>query len=103
VLCDSALTGTSVGGQAVWPAAHLEGKQVDCVADGRYMGRFTVTGGSFTLPRNAFNVQYGLPYTSRIKLLTPEIGTSEGSAQGNAMSTHEVVIRFLGSYACKVN
>lgn len=103
VLCDSALTGASVGGQAVWPAAHLEGKQVDCLADGRYMGRFTVAGGTFTLPRNANAVQYGLPYTSRIKLLTPEIGTAEGSAQGNAMSTHEVVVRFLSSYSCKVN
>lgn len=103
VLCDSALTGTSVGGQATWPAAHLNGKQIDCIADGRYMGRFTVAANQFTLPRTANTVSYGLPYTSRIKLLTPEIGSTDGSAQGNAMSTHEVVIRFLSSYACKVN
>lgn len=103
VSTDSALTGTSVGGLAVWPAAHLEGKSIDCVADGRYMGRFTVTAGVFTLPRLAFSIMYGLPFTSTIKLLTPEVQTGEGTAQGNAMSTHEVAINFLRSYACKVN
>jgi hypothetical protein len=103
VLCDSAVTGTSVGGQSVLPVGHLQAKAVDCVADGRYMGRFTVVGGNITLPRNAFAWTIGLPYTSRIKLLTPEIGSTDGSAQGNAMSTHEVVIRFLSSYAAKVN
>lgn len=103
VSCDSALTGTSVPGLATWPCAHLEGKVIQCVADGRYMGTFTVAGGQFTLGRKAFAVMYGLPFTSRIKLMTPEIGTGEGTAQGNAMSTHEVVIRFKDSYACQVN
>jgi hypothetical protein len=103
LMMDSALSGTSGPGQATWPAAHLEGKQVDCVADGRYMGRFTVTGGVFTLPRVAFAVTYGLPYTHRLKLLTPEVGTSEGTAQGGAMSTHEVVVNFLNTYACQIN
>lgn len=103
VLCDSAITGTSGPGLAVLPVGHLAAKQVDCVADGRYMGRFTVVAGNITLPRSAFAWQIGLPYTSLIKMLTPEIGTADGSAQGNAMSTHEVVIRFLASYACKVN
>jgi hypothetical protein len=104
VLTDSAITGTSGPGQAVLPVPHLIGKSVDCVADGRYMGRFVVSGGgTITLSRNAFAWQIGLPYTSRIKLLTPEIDSADGSAQGNAMSTHEVVVRFLNTYACKVN
>jgi len=51
----------------------------------------------------ANEVMYGLPYSSRIKLLTPEVQTQEGSAQGAAMSTHEVSINFLESYACDVN
>jgi hypothetical protein len=101
--CDSALTGTSGVGLATWPAAHLEGKVIQCVADGRYMGTFTVTGGVFTLPRTAFDVMYGLGYEKKIKILTPEVQTGQGTAQGNAMSTHEVAINFLESYACKVN
>jgi hypothetical protein len=105
VACDSALTGTSGAGQATWTAAHLKGKTIQCVADGRYMGTFTAdpVTGNFTLPRVAFEVMYGLPYSCRIKILTPEIQTGEGTAQGNAMSTHEVAINFLQSYSCKVN
>ena len=37
------------------------------------------------------------------KLLTPEIQTGTGSAQGNAMSTNEVSARFLDTYTTDVN
>lgn len=101
---DCAITGTSVGGLAVLPCAHLIGKTVHCVADGRYMGTFVVSGGgTITLPRLAFSWEIGLGYTHRIKLLTPEMGTNEGSSQGAAMSTSKVSARFLATYACDVN
>lgn len=102
---DCAITLTAgAPGSAVWAGlAHLEGKVVQVKADGRYMGTFTVAGGQITLPRAALTVEIGLPYSWRVKLLTPEIQTGTGSAQGNAMSISEVSVRFLDTYACRVN
>jgi hypothetical protein len=102
---DCAITASVVApGQATWGGlAHLEGKLVRCVADGSDMGTFTVVGGQIALPRNALAVQIGLDYTSRIKLLTPELQTGTGSAQGQAMSTNDVQVNFLNTYACNVN
>jgi hypothetical protein len=101
---DCCIKGTSVGGANVWSGlTHLQGKTVQCIADGRYMGTFTVTAGTITLPRNAKAVAIGLQYISRIKLLTPEVQGGEGTAQGAAMSTSEVTVSFLETVGCKVN
>lgn len=104
VMMDCGIKGTSGPGANVWTnLGHLQGKTVDCVADGRYMGTFVVAGAQITLPRNAFAVTIGLHYTSTIKMLTPEIQTGTGTAQGNAMSTSEVTVSFIGTIGCKVN
>jgi hypothetical protein len=101
---DCAITGTSGAGTATWYGlAHLEGRSVQCVADGFYLGAFTVTGGKITLPRTAKAVVIGLGFSHKAKPLTPEIQTGTGSAQGNAMRTSEVTIRFLNTYSCDVN
>lgn len=104
VFLDSASVQASGPGQDTWTGLdHLEGEEVECVADSTYMGRFTVSGGQITLPRDAFDVVIGLPYTMRVRLLTPEIQTGTGSAQGNAMRTSKAVINLLGTVGCKVN
>jgi hypothetical protein len=104
VMVDCGIQGTSGPGANVWTnLTHLEGAQVECVADGAYMGTFTVTGGQITLTRAAFAVTIGLHYSSQIKLLTPEIQTGTGTAQGNAMSTNEVTISVLNTIGCQVN
>jgi hypothetical protein len=102
---DSALSQTSGPGTATWAFAHLKGKSIDVVADGFYMGRFTVDvgTGNITLPRVAFAVVGGLPFTHTVKMLTPEIQTGTGSAQGNSMRTSEVTARFLNTYTCDIN
>ena len=102
---DAAITLTAVApGATVWSGlSHLEGETVQVKADGRYMGTFTVASGQITLPRKALAVEVGLPYRWRIKLLTPEVPTATGSAQGNAMSINEVSVRFLETYDCEVN
>jgi hypothetical protein len=103
-LMDCAVTGTSGPGAAIWAGlGHLEGKTVACVADGADMGDFTVTGGQITLPRAAFAVTIGLKITATIKPLTVEASTGTGTAQGQAMSTSEVVLRGLNTEGIKVN
>lgn len=98
--CAIVLTGASA---TVWAGLdHLDGEDVDVVADGYYAGRYTVTGGQITLSRAATSIEVGLPYTSVIELLPPEIQTGMGSASGHAMSVSEVSVRFHETTGCKV-
>lgn len=100
---DAGIKGTSVVGNATWGGlSHLEGKMVDVKADGVYVGSYQVTSGQVTIEREAFDVEIGLNFVSRIKLLRPEIQTGEGTAQGNAMSTSEVSVLFLNTTGCQV-
>lgn len=101
---DCGIFGSSEAGKAVWSGlSHLEGKTLDIVADGVVMQQQVVTGGQITLPRVAFNIQAGLPFTTRIKTLTPEVQGGTGSAQGNSMRVGEITLRFLETTGCKVN
>ncbi|EKT4541542.1 hypothetical protein QEM15_003751 [Pseudomonas putida] len=100
---DDGIFATSVGGQSTWGGlAHLEGKTVDIVADGVVMQQQVVAGGQVNIPRNAFNVQIGLHYTTTIETLTPEVQGGTGSAQGNSMRIGEITLRFLNTTGCKV-
>lgn len=96
---DCSITLTNAVAQATWGGlAHLEGQVVDAYilnsnSSGIDYGLFTVTGGQITLPRAVTAVKVGIPFTSTIKLLTPEIATGTGSAQGNAMRTSEISVR----------
>lgn len=101
---DCSISGTSIPGAETWTGlGHLEGKTVNILADGSVMPQQVVSGGSITLSRKAYSIQIGLPLTTRLELLTPEIQTGVGSAQGNAMRTSEVSIRFKDTIGCKVN
>lgn len=95
---------TSGAAATVWGGlAHLEGREVDAVADGAYAGRYTVASGQITLARSASAVNIGLPFTSRLTLLDPELQSNMGSASGNAMRTSEIALRFNETTGCKVN
>jgi hypothetical protein len=101
---DSAVTGVSVPGSATWTGLdHLEGKTVDCLADGIDMGQFVVIGGAITIPRIAHAVEIGLNYVTKVKTLTPEIPTATGSVQGQQMSCSEVVLQFLDTIGAKID
>ncbi|TWC18120.1 hypothetical protein FBY06_11545 [Pseudomonas sp. SJZ085] len=101
---DSGISATSVPGASVWGGlGHLEGKTVDIVADGIVMQQQVVAGGQVTIPRNAFAVQIGLNFVTKIKTLTPEVQGSTGSVQGNSMRIGEITLRFLETTGCKVN
>lgn len=93
---DCGIVHSNPSGATVFAASHLIGKEVDIVADGAVMPRQTVpASGNVTLTRTAYQVLIGLPFTSRLKLLTPEVGGNFGSGQGSAMRTGEITVRFL--------
>lgn len=100
----SAITGSDPEGRATWDGLdRLEGEMVAIVADGVVMQPQVVTGGSVTLPRPAFEVEVGLPYTTTVETLRPEVGGPAGSSQGNSMRIGEVTLRFLDTIGCHLN
>lgn len=102
---DSAITGSSDVGATVWGGlTHLKGRTVQAKGDGVYLGEFTVNAsGQITTPRTVFELEVGLPYTTTVKTLTPELMAPGGSAQGHQLSIHEVKVRLLETTGCAVN
>lgn len=102
---DCAITGTSGGGPTTsWSGLdHLEGKEVQVVQDGFYGGTYTVESGAIELDFPATNVEIGLPYTTTLVPVPPEVGSGVGTGQANAMSAHEIVVRFQSAIGWKVN
>lgn len=104
MLVDCGVKASDPSGKATWDGLdHLEGKEVQCVADGAYMGTFTVAGGEITLPRDAFEVQVGLAFTSTVEMLQPEVGGGGQTAQGSQVNVHEVVVRVLDTRGVEIN
>ena len=100
---DAGLAFDSEEGQTVFSVPHLVGKTVDIVADGRPQPRQAVDeSGQVTLMRPSYRTLIGLPFRTEIALLTPEVGSGTGTAQGNAMRTGEVTLRFLDTLGAKV-
>lgn len=101
---DCGIVGTDGAGKAVWGGlGHLEGKAVAVRADGVYVGTFTVAGGEIELPRQAFAVEIGLPFSNSVTLLSPEIQAGDGTSQGNAQRVHEVSLLLADTIGAKIN
>jgi hypothetical protein len=101
---DAGIVGTSVAGATTWGGlAHLEGEEVDVVADDVVMQRATVANGEITLSRKAYKVHIGIPYVSTVQTLTPELPSGEGSAQGNSMRCAEVTVRMKDTVGMRIN
>jgi hypothetical protein len=101
---DCAIVGTSGSPATTWAGLdHLEGETVQVVQDGFYGGTYTVTGGEIELNIAASEVEIGLPYTTTLVPVPPEVGSGRGTAQGNATSVHEIIVRFQDAIGWKVN
>lgn len=90
-------------GQSTFSVPHLIGKTVDIVADGAVMTQQVVPpSGNITIDRPSFRTMIGLHFRSEIGLLTPEIGSGNGTAQGNSMRTSEITLRFFNTIGAQV-
>jgi hypothetical protein len=76
---------------------HLEGKEVQVKADGAVHANKTVSSGSITLDRSAYNVVVGLPYTTTIATLNTQWNTNEGIMQGQLQRKVRVYVRVYAS------
>lgn len=96
--------GTAAKATTAWSGlSHLQGKIVDIVADGYVATQKTVAAGAITLDKAAYSVEIGLHYKSTIQTLPPEVPTGQGTAQGNALSIHEIIVRFYKTKGGSIN
>lgn len=103
VTVDCGLVFENPAGQTSFSVPHLVGKTVDIVADGSKMtSKVVPNSGIVTINRSGFKVVIGLHFRSEGTLLTPEVGTFLGSAQGQQVHTGRTVVKFLESVAAKV-
>lgn len=90
-------------GATSFSVPHLVGKTVDIVADGSKMAAKVVPpSGIVTINRPGFKVVVGLHFRSEVTLLTPEVQTGMGSAQGKQVRSGTVTVKFLDSVAARV-
>lgn len=100
---DAGIVVDNAAGQSTFSVPHLIGKTVDIVADGSVMPAQVVpASGLITLPRASFRTLIGLHFTSTMTMLTPEVGTGTGTAQGNSMRTGEITLRVLNTLGATV-
>lgn len=100
----TSVVGTAAKATAAWSGlTHLEAKTVDIVADGYVAHTETVGAGAITLDAAAYSVEIGLHYTSTLVDHPPEVATGQGTAQGNAISIHEIIARFYKTIGGRIN
>ncbi len=78
---DSMKTVTSPGSLTITGLGHLEGQVVGAVADGKYLGRYTVTSSAITLTGIASppaSVTVGLEFTFKYSPMPPEYQDQSG-------------------------
>jgi hypothetical protein len=98
---DASLTYNGPATSTVTGLSHLEGKMVAVIADGAPVGILTVTGGAVTLPKAASLIEVGLPFTSTLVTMRPEIPIN-GTSQGLPKTLGPTVVRLYQSLGATV-
>lgn len=107
---DSGVTAIAGTGQTHFSGAvHLAGQDVAVLADGGVVSGVTVNGdGSFDIPAGVipadrpYIITVGLPYTSTVVTLRPELRTQEGTSQGVRQRLVRLTLRLLGSAGLRI-
>lgn len=98
---DSGLTYNGAPTQTIGNLWHLNGMDVDILADGGVEARQRVVNGKITLSASASVVSVGLPNVARLKTLPLAMEAVEAGGQGIEKNINEVVLRVCGSNAVK--
>ena len=77
--------------------SHLEGESVQILGNGAVLPNRTVSSGAVTPSVSVTKASIGLSFTSRVRLLRPEAGAADGTAQGKQKRVHEAVVRLYES------
>jgi len=92
--CGLSYSGTAV--TTITGLDYLEGKTVAILADGSVLPQQTVSSGKITLSASASKVTVGLPFTSTMQSLDPDLG-DDGKAIGVTKNLISVTLRLKDS------
>lgn len=82
--------------------AHLEGEELEVVADGANHPRRTVSSGAISLQVWANRIQAGLPYTGKMRLMRLNAGGQSGPAIGKVKKVTKAIVGFYRSLGGKI-
>lgn len=80
---------------------HLEGLNVAVTSGGNFIGIFTVSSGSISVPSQLFTYQVGIPYTCSVRTMRLEIPGAQ-TIQSRVKKVNEVVLRHVATKSGKV-
>jgi len=97
--CDSALiVENDPATTAISGLDHLEGEEVQVMADGAFVDGLTVSSGSITLPDEAETVVVGLAYTSLLQPSKVELQMQNGTAQSRHMTCKQLLLNLWKTF-----
>lgn len=99
---DAGLTYSGAPATIITGLDHLEGETVKLLADGRYVGEKTVTGGQVVLTVAASDVQAGLGYKHEYESLKIAVGATAGTAVNKVKAITAIGMVLLDASECKV-
>ena len=95
---DAAISATAARPARSWDGlAHLEGREVAVVADGRALAGLRVAGGRILLDAPARTLQAGLAFAHTVEPLAPGVQLARGAMQGVAHRAVRVTLRLDGT------
>jgi hypothetical protein len=97
LLDSSARVQNPAGFTVVTGLSHLNGRLVQMVADGAFLGTATVAGGQVTLPRTAYDAEVGLGFTVRGETMPIEPRDPSGSLLGRQARVTSITARVIGT------
>jgi len=96
---DSSVAASGSDLEEVSGLTHLEGLEVDVLADGAYQGRRTVAAGVVVVDPPADDVIVGLPFDSILQPMRIELPLQDGSSQHRQFRIHKVGVYLHWSLA----
>lgn len=97
IFLDSCITATSPGSVTITGLGHLEGKTVNCLADGNVILGKVVASGQIALDVIYDLVHIGIPYVSDLETLNIEVNLQSGTSQGRQIKVSMLVLKLLNS------
>ena len=103
IFVDSGLSYSGVAATTLSGLGHLEGETVSIVGDGAVFPNAVVSGGSVTLSSSVTTAYIGLPYTTEIETLPPEVPQKDGASFGKKKAWNRIILNLYSTLGISVN
>jgi hypothetical protein len=103
IFVDSGLKYSGVSATSFSGLIHLEGQSVQIVGDDAVYPNQTVSSGSVSLSEGVTTAYIGLPYTTEIVTLPPEVPQQDGASFGKKKSWSRIILNLYQTLGISVN